>query len=90
MDNNFLQKKGCILADDMGLGKTCQISTFLMQSYINNHIENTNHDAIHVMIYPPNSLLHYWKDEFEIWREKHIEELNEKSGLSIGKKLKKI
>lgn len=55
-----------------------------MQMHINNHIENPNHDAIHVMIYPPNSLLHYWKDEFKIWREKHIEELNLKFGFNFG------
>jgi SNF2 family DNA or RNA helicase len=70
-----MKKKGCILADDMGLGKTCQVSAFLMQMHINNHIENPNHDAIHVMIYPPNSLLHYWQDEFEQWRKHHTKEL---------------
>ena len=34
MYENFLERKGCILADDMGLGKTVQVTFYQLRNNI--------------------------------------------------------
>lgn len=61
MYNNYVARKGCILADDMGLGKTVQISVLITSLIRTQQLMDT------VIVAPP-SLLDYWESEFRKWQ----------------------
>lgn len=61
MYNNYMARKGCILADDMGLGKTVQISVLITSLIRTHQLKDT-------VIVAPTSLLEYWETEFNKWR----------------------
>ena len=65
MYENYMARKGCILADDMGLGKTVQVSVLITSLIKSGKIKDT------VIVAPP-SLLEYWETEFMRWKPTEI------------------